>query len=304
MAYRRRRLTRTRRRRKLPLQGDLDLNLIKKVSQQYHKDRTGHYGFLGNPLVNYKQTKVVIPTVSKRRTSPVSETYGNKILHKSMAYRRKSTYKRRSRPRRRRLTALPPLGIARKKLVRFRLFANGSLSGAGGALATAMIKANSLNDPMGGAGAQLPATLDQWAAFYEKYTVLGSKITVRFGLTTNTGPVHVGVHLHKNSTALSSASHYREVGMTKMRPLTTQKDQGTIVMKYSGRKFWHVPSLMSDSEQEAAFSTTPGDPTDIAYYHVFLQDVNGSNNSDADYSVELEFLCVLNEPINVARSSL
>lgn len=246
---------------------------------------------------------VALPSVSARRSK-------NILLRKikAMPYRRKkSTYKRKSRPRRRRhfrKRNYIPLGFPRKKIVRFRLFANGALSGAGGALATAMIKANSLNDPMGSAGSQVPHTLDQWSAFYEKYTVLGSKIKIRYSLTTNTGPVHVGVHLHKNNTALTGAPHYREVGLTKLRTLTTQKDTGVVVMKYSGKRFWHLGSITSDSEQEASFSTTPGDPTDIAYYHLFLQDVNGSNNSDADYSVELEFICMLNEPINIARSSL
>lgn len=249
---------------------------------------------------------VDIPTVSSRRT----KSYSKKILHtsKAMPYRR--TYKRKSNTRSKkgrrsyRKRRLPPLAIPRSKVVRFRYLATGVLNGAGGAIATQMIKANDLNDPTGALSTVLPLSLDQWAAHYQKYIVLGSKLKVRFGSTTNTGPGVVGIHLDDDNTALTSVNHYKELPMTKQRTLTTQKDYAEITLNYSGKKFWRLANIKDDSEQEGAFSTTPGSPTDIAYYHVFAQDFVNANNFVVDFQIEHEFIVYLTEPVTLAQSSL
>lgn len=302
MAYRRKR---TYRRRKLIDMADFDFNLVKKVSHQYHKDRTGHYGVIGNPLRNYKDQIVRIPTVSQRRTSPISETYGNKILPKSMAYRRKRTYRPRKRfvARRRKLQALP-LGIPRSKVIRVRVVTQGFLTANSGTLASVMLKANSINDPTGTLSAYLPHTVDQYASMYQQYLCLGSKLKIRPVNVSSTGAVVFGVHLADNNTALANVNHYKMLPHTKQRILTTQKDLGVITMGYSAKKFWHLNNIKDDSEQEATFSTTPGDPGDVAYYHVYCNDLRNNENCTVEFQVEMEFILLLKDPITIAESSL
>lgn len=248
-----------------------------------------------------KGSVVAIPTVSQRRTKNILLTNS-----KAMPYRRKSSYKKRSRPRRRRIhkRKLPPLAIPRSKVVRFRYLANGTLNAASGAISVTSLKANSLDDPSQILSTAVPLSLDQWAAHYQKYIVLGSKVTLRFSQTANTGPGIVGIHLDDDSTALTNYSHYRELPLTKTKMLTTQKDYATIVMKYSGKRFWRLSNIKDDSEQEASFSTTPQSPADVAYFHIFAQDMVGSSNFTVDFMVEQEFICYLTEPVTLAQSSL
>lgn len=292
-----------RRRRRL----SIDPDLVHTVSTQYHKGRTGHYGIIGHPLRNYKDQVVKIPTVTQRRTSPVSETYGNKILPKRMAYRRRKTFRPRKRfvaRRRRRLSAVP-LTFPRTKLVRFRVVTNGTLTGTTGALGGIALKANALNDPTSTFSAYLPSSLDQWAGMYQKYIVLGSKCKVRVVPTTNTGGGIVGLHLADNNTLLTTtASEYKMLPRTVQRIVTTQKDLAYLSMSYSGKKFWSLSNIKDDSEQEAVFSTTPGDPTDVAYYHLYVSDLQGGHTFTAELQVEIEYICLLSDPVQLAFSGL
>lgn len=221
-----------------------------------------------------------------------------------MAYRKKSTYKRKSRKTRRNRKKRIPLALPRQRVVRMRVVARGTITANAGAVGIVKMKANSLNDPTTDFGATLPLGLDQWAAQYQKYIVLGCKVVARFIPTTATGPINVGLHLADNNTALANTDHYKELPGTSQCILTTQRDYCTRVMKYSGKRFWRLTNIKDDSEQEAAFSTTPGDPTDIAYIHVYVQDMQNANNTTVEVQVEQEFIVLLTDPVTLAQSSL
>lgn len=266
----------------------------------------------GNFLTrNYRQKPIVgLQTYGKNIVR--INTPKNKILpnSKAMPYKKtkstKTTYRRKgkkgTRPRRRR--TLPPLTLPRSRVVRFRLVTTTSFTSTTGTLAAIALKANSLNDPTINWSASLPLSLDQWAAQYTKYIVLGSKLTIKASPTTQTGPAILGIHLADNGTGLTSASHYKELPLTTQRILTTQRDLVTISMKYAGKRFWKINNIKDDSEQEADFSVTPGDPNDLAYFHVYLHDMYGSHTVTCDLQCEMEFICLLTNPVQLAQSSL
>lgn len=254
------------------------------------------------PAPPAKRATVDIPTVSNRRVK-------NKLLttSKAMPYRRSFKRPRRRRVvkkgRRSMIRRLPPLTLPRSRVVRFRAVQPYAWTSAG-AIAVVAAKANSLNDPFAGFGSALPLGTDQWSSQYQKYIVLGSKITVRAMGTTNTGIGIVGIHLTDTASALANASHYKELPLTKQKLITTQKDYAVVKNFYKAKKFWRLTNIKDDSEQEAVFSTTPGDPTDIAYYHVYISDLVGSNNFNADLQIEMEWICLLTDPVTLAQSSL
>lgn len=291
-----------RRRRKLFDLSTLTYDQLKTLSKESHRTRTGHYPALGGTLVNYKP-------LTTRRDSPVMETIPkNKILvtSKAMPYRR--TYRRRSQAKRRfakrRSQRIPP-PIPRTKLIKFRTCTQGTLTGTNGAIATNVtLKANSLNDPTGDLSTYLPQYLDQMAALYKQYIVLGSKIKLRITPTTITGAGIVGIHLADNNTALTSSNNYKMQPRTKQIILTTQNDLKTLVHTYSAKKFWSLTNIKDDSEQEASLSTTPGDPTDVAYWHIYCQDLNATNTLVVEFQVEIEHICLLKDPVQVAVSDL
>lgn len=256
-------------------------------------------------IVKPDKSKVVdIPSVSQRRV----KNYKNKILtkNKAMPYRRtyRKTYKKKGKKRFTKRKKFIPLALPRQRVVRMRVVARGSITANAGVVGIVKMKANSLNDPTTDFGATLPLGLDQWAAQYQKYIVLGCKVKARFIPTTATGPVNCGLHLADNNTALANTDHYKELPNTVQGICTTQKDYLTRVIKYSGKRFWRLTNIKDDSEQEAAFSTTPGDPTDLAYIHVYVQDMQGANNTTVEVQVEQEFIVLLTDPVTLAQSSL
>lgn len=280
------------------------------------KPLTGIHHARKFPIGGYPQ-HIEFPTQGIRRVK-APPVHHKKILHtntrKKMPFRRRLFRRRRlTAPRRARRSTrtyksrysrLPSLAIPSSKLVRFRQVFNVTSTGTSGAIVVNPIKANSLNDPSGTLNQTLPLSLDQWASMYSKYIVLGSKIKIRASTSAQTGPVTIGLHLTDNSTALTSHAHYRELPRTKVRSLTTTHNYATFGFTYSGKKFWKLSNIKDDSEQEATFSDTPGDPTDIAYYHLFFQDQNATDSATVDAIVELEFICLLTNPINLARSTL
>lgn len=275
------------------------------IAKHHHATRGGHYATLGNPLTNYKKPKIVkFKPITGRRTSPISETSGNKILPKSMAYRRKSTYKRSTRPRRRRLTKRVPTLWPRRKLVKMRMVWNGTLTCTSGAFDLKTIKANSLNDPTGAINAQLPLGLDQWAAMYQKYTVVGSDIKVQAHLVSGTGAVQMGIALKEDSTSLADSNYYREYGRASVKLFTPDLDKMYLKSHYNGKRFEKVTKWEDNDEYQGTFSTTPGDPTNIRYYHLFAQDLNAANTADIEYTAELTFYVLLTDAIIPSRSAL
>lgn len=281
-----------------------------EIAQHNNLTRSGHYPYIGAPLTNYKSKskRVKIPTVSQRRSSPITETIPkNKILStsKAMPYRRykRKPFKRsrKSTNRRRRLTNQP---WPREKLVKLKVVHSGSLSGNAGALNAYVFKANSLNDPTGTMGAGLTMGVDQLATLYGKYIVIGSRIKVRLHPTTITGACIAGIHLTKDSATLTDHDYYKELPLTSQRMLSPDIDLATIVNKYSAKRFWRLKNIKDDSEQEATFSTSPGSPTDECYYHFYIQDLNKTDNLTVEFQVEIEYICLLSEPTTPARSTL
>lgn len=212
---------------------------------------------------------------------------------------RRKWYKRRNR----RTSLLWPA----TKVVKFRLVLSKAFSSGSGALAGVAYKMNSLNDPTAGDSAQLPLGLDQWAALYSKYKVLGSKITVLAHPTTITGAGFFGLHLSSQgqSAVLTDHDHYRELPNTSMKMVSPDIDLARVSLNYSIHKYpFHIRKVKDADDQEGTFSTTPGDPADIAYVHLFAQDSNKTDAITFDVQITLEYVCLLYDRVMPARSSL
>lgn len=265
-------------------------------------------------LVKSKQPiKVDIPTVSSRRTK-------NNMLSTStskMAYRKRYS-KSTKRPRyvkrrfkrkamRKRIPTLWP----RTKLVKMRMVFPGTLTLTSGAFNLSTIKANSLNDPTGAIGVQLPLGLDQWANIYTKYFVVGSK--ARFTLTTSSvatpGAVQIGIALKDDATSLADTNYYREYGRASIKMTTTQSDKIVLKAHYNGKKYEKINKWEDNDEFQGTFSgtgttVTVTDPTTVRYYHLFGQDVSGAHTATIEYVAEIDYYVLLTDAIIPTRSSL
>jgi len=220
-----------------------------------------------------------------------------------MAPRRPRTRRstRRKSYRRKRISNLWPA----TKVVKFRISMTKEFGSVNGSLSGIAYKANSLNDPTSTESTQLPLGLDQWAALYQKYKVLGSKINIMAHPKTVTGAGMIGIHLDGSSTLLTDHDHYREVSNTSMKMVSADIDLAKVHMTYSPKKApFHLRSIKDADDQEGSFTASPGDPTDLAYYHVYVQDANKTDAVAFDIQVVMEFVVLLYDRVNPVRSSL
>lgn len=216
---------------------------------------------------------------------------------------RRPRFGRRRFRRRPRISNLWP----HQKIVKFRLSSTAQYSGTTGAIGTNAWKANSLSDPTGAATAQLPLGLDQWAALYTKYKVLGSKITIMAHPETITGSAFVGLSLFNSATPpATDLDHYRELPRTVMRMVSPDIDVTKLSLKYSYKGYpHHIKQIRDDDQQEGTFSTTPGDPTDVGpYYHIWVQDANKTQTVTFEIQAVVEYIVLLYEPTAPSRSAL
>lgn len=204
------------------------------------------------------------------------------------------------RYRRKKVTNMWPRG----KLVKFSMVFRSAPAGNGGAIGVSVIKANSLNDPSGSITAQLPIGLDQWAGMYSKYKVVNSRINIIAHPTTITGAAVFGIHLADSATTLTDVDHYRELPATTSRIVSPDIDVAKCGLGFSPRKFFSIRNIKDADELEGTFSTTPGDPTKLAYWHVFFQDHNNTDNVVMEATYRVDYTVLLYGRIDPARSAL
>lgn len=243
------------------------------------------------------------PVYKRRARRPVSSRTMVRYRRPRRYRRRPRRYSRRRRPVRRirSLSVMAP----RQKLVKFRCVNTLAVTNSTPAnLYLHTWKANSLNDPFGADGAQLPLGLDQWAAFYQKSVVVASRVLLQVHNSSSTGSIIIGVNLRPDTTNLADAQYYREVPMVRSKILSPDMDHTGLGLSFGAKRFFKVRKFMDAEDQQASFSATPGDPTDLAYYHVWHQDLDKSNNYTVEIVATIEYICLLFDPITPSRSSL
>ncbi len=198
-------------------------------------------------------------------------------------------------------------GIASRSIVKLRYCSTETLNpGVAGTVANHVYSANGLFDPnITGTGHQ-PMGFDQWMAFYNHYHVIGSKITVNFvskGTTTvDENTYIVGVKVAPSTTLETSLSTVCENARTVFKPLTNSnaKGQTTVVRKFSAKKFFGRPSIISEDEFKGGTGTNPPEQ---AYFHIFAAPFDGTEDaSPLEIFVTLEYIAILTEPIQLGAS--
>lgn len=190
-------------------------------------------------------------------------------------YRRPTNRRRRRRYRRRmrKMSAGIPPTLVRRMVTSYPISLD---PGSSGALTSAQVYLNSAFDPSGTVSATLqPLGFDQYEALYNKYVVVGWKVTVECALLENTYPCIVGFTPMTTSSALTTSGHYRELPGTVSRLGTPDIDKIVFGAK-GGVKKWLIPQggkILSDEECSAAVSTNP---SKLLYGHFWIQSLDTS----------------------------
>lgn len=239
-----------------------------------------------------------------------------------MPYRKnfKKKNKKRTYPRRYRKKYIPRRltlsGFPTSKMVKLRYVADGISLNAGAAITSSHVfRANSVYDPDYSTTGHQPMGFDQWALIYNKYTVVGSKITVKFTPTTtnNITPGYLGVCLGTSPTALSSYTSIDNILESKLVG-TNVKTVGqlyfsntnsdtynfpTVKKHFSAKKFFGVKNIGDGSSYSAITSTNPAQD---AYYTVWHAATAGNDPGQIYVQVMIDYITLFKEPKNLDGS--
>lgn len=220
------------------------------------------------------------------------------------AVRRRTKRSRRGRLRRvrRAVTLWPVSRLVKLKLVK----AFTSTPDGAGQIKTHTLFLNTLNDPTSGMGDGLPLGLDQWAALYRRYCVVGARVFVKVHNVTSTGAVAYGLTVYEpgNTTAPASHEEAMELPHTRSRILSPDMDHSGLGISWSAKRAFKVKNLKDASELHGDLSTSPTSPTKTARMYLWSQDVNSTETHTIEGFLTMEFIVLLMDRINPTRSSL
>lgn len=101
-------------------------------------------------------------------------------------------------------------------------------------------RACSIFDPDATGGGHQPHGHDTAALFYQHYTVLGAKITIRTAPNTSTTPMYFAINLvdSQSPSNIASPDELLEAPTSRLKCLPTDGKCSTITSTYSMKKYW------------------------------------------------------------------
>lgn len=187
--------------------------------------------------------------------------------------------------------------------VRLRYVDNFSLDAGLGSTATNVMRLNSIHDPdYSGLGHQ-PLGHDEWASFYDRYTVLSTKVVATFWSTStsaSTAIADVGIAARDSASPHSDPGVLIENGRCKFKSLNVA-DGGNNVKTVT--YMWNRKNWFRDPQPFHAQSANFGaSPTEAAYAHLFVASPTGVDISAIHCRVVIDYIVKLSEPKTLIQS--
>ena len=231
------------------------------------------------------------------------------FYYKTMPYKR--TYRRRRRPKKRTYRRKPKMykrigtGFPLRKLVRSKYNATISLDAGVVANAFHCFSTNSIHDPDQTLGGHQPSLFDTMSYIYNKYTVLGSKITVRFmpNSAVSQTPALWSVSILKNLNDISGKqpSDIIEQGFSKSSLVRSTEGTGnsknTIIRKWSAKKaFIDKGENIGTCNSGGSLGTGSTNPAKQNYFAIWASHVNSNDPSSFAFLVTIDYLVLYHDP--------
>lgn len=177
------------------------------------------------------------------------------------------------------------------KLVKLRYSDYITLNSGIGQTAYWTFRANDLYDPdVTGVGHQ-PRGFDQWMNMYNKFVVIGSKITVRFSSDQTPAQI-VGVVCNTTTMGSTDITDYMED--RAVRSTILENDAPRTLSQVFGHKKWFKNKPMSDDVVQGSASSSPSNQV---YYGVFSASAaNGSDAGTVNAYVVIDYIAVVFDP--------
>lgn len=163
--------------------------------------------------------------------------------------------------------------------------------GAGGTLATWVLRASDLYDPDVTNVGHQPRGFDQLMPLYDHFVVLGSKITLKYA-HPNEGPMTVTLALKDSSTVETSTEDYVE-GRNCVYSLCPSHERATLTLGYSPKTFFSVKNPTDEKDLQGTRSSTPHEN---AFYHISCASPDGNDPQPASVCLVVEYIAQFIEP--------
>lgn len=164
-----------------------------------------------------------------------------------------------------------------------------------------LFRCNSIYDPNSTGAGHQPMGHDQYSNFYKRYTVIGSKITVRFvggtvsGSTVDPNAItNVGITtIDDTGSLIQSPSEFMENNRTTYGLIQPQRPSHTITKYFSPKEFFGIKNPVDDDTVSAQFSTNP--QNGALWQLKFWPDANGQSDRRVSCNVMIQYIVVLRE---------
>lgn len=195
-------------------------------------------------------------------------------------------------------------GFPQEIITKLKYVDNITLSSSSFSISKNAFKMNSIFDPdVTGVGHQ-PLYTDQFSPVYNRYTVLGSKLTVMFTSNTPTTTASssiVGVVGDDDGTTSSTLTAIQEANKCDWTALSNSyQGAGTpmCAVTYSPER-----DLGLSPDDDTVSASVTADPSAAYYASVFASDLNGSATATIVFAlVEIEYTVKFSRPKTIAQS--
>lgn len=207
------------------------------------------------------------------------------------------------------------LGFSRSQYVRLRYCQSIQLAPSATSNAYIIYSANSIFSPNVGASAGVsqstihqPLGRDQWAAIYNHYIVLGSKITFMCTPTNSTAPASAGgivsLLLTDTASAITTPTTVLESGRASYLQITPNSTGDSTILRktYSTAKFFKVSNPEDSIDNYGA--AVGANPDEQAYFigQFFCNDLSSSTSAGPLIWVTIDYFCLLTGPQDLTQS--
>ncbi len=212
-----------------------------------------------------------------------------------------------TRFRRRRRQFIPRTITPDSKMVRLRYSLFATLNPGSGATDMLHIKANDLYAPSTVLGSHQPMGFDQIMQLYERFCVVGSKISAAFMVQNSTQTAIAGIAVRNTDTdesvqdtgATQTNEGLLERNRTKWTYAGNQQNGAPIArvsQKFGTKKFFHLKSINDNAgnllDEGTIWGTESASPTTLAYYNVFLAPFADSQDISASVRIIVDYVAV------------
>lgn len=193
------------------------------------------------------------------------------------------------------------LGFPQKLKTRLKYRETVELSAASGSMATYLFRANSIFDPnLTGTGHQ-PLFHDQLAALYSYYTVMWSKITVRW-MHDSTGNTAITCALSENEDSTVTPTNVDgviEQGLAKSCTLGPAYDSTKELSTYYSYRQRFGGKDIDNTDNRAFFGANP---SDAHFFQLNTQPVDRASSLSVFAEVVIEYSVVCSDLREIAQS--